>query len=160
MKKLLLASAVIVGLSGCAQSYQPNEYSMSELNMVTQVENVKILRIKEVVIKNDTGKGGDAGVGALAGGLLGQVIGHNSLSTMIGAGVGAAAGGITGAMHKDTGVTLTYVDTDGVTKNFTEMGNPKWFKRGMAEKEVGYDNQKKAHIRIHYNNKPVEVAKK
>lgn len=36
------------------------------------------------------------GVGAAGGALIGQLIGHNTTSTLIGAGVGAAAGGLVG----------------------------------------------------------------
>ncbi|WP_108651987.1 hypothetical protein [Dongshaea marina] len=145
-----------LGLTGCAQTMNPDEVNMSDLNATSRIQTVRILSVKKVEIKNDTGTKGDAGIGALIGGGLGSLIGDNHVAVMVGAGAGAAVGGIAGALHKSDGVRLKYRDTDGYTKLFTEMGNPKWFKSGKADKITTYHKDGKATVRIDYNNKPMK----
>jgi outer membrane lipoprotein SlyB len=107
---LLCLMAFLVGCSN-------GGFSRSDMNESISVRYGTVSNVQQIKLKSDAAKG------AIAGGILGAVIGEDKVAS---AAIGAAAGGLLTkvAEGSDVGYQYTVEMTDGVaTKIVTEAGN-------------------------------------
>lgn len=97
MKKIFLCISALllsVSLAGCADSVSSNTYSGSDVGVASTVKKGVVVSRRIVVINNNSGMGGLAGLGA--GAVAGSAIGGSSTAHLLGAVGGAVAGGLIG----------------------------------------------------------------
>lgn len=92
---IIVLTAVMLMLQGCASSLSGDTYSRSEARKVQNVEYAWVDAVKPVVIEGRSDSPLGAGAGAIVGGIAGSTVGGgkgSSIATV----VGAIAGGIVG----------------------------------------------------------------
>ncbi len=91
-KAIMLAAAFTTSMGAAtmadARTYHTNQYGKYYTDR--RGERVYVQRYAVRDCRSSANKG--TAVGAIGGGVLGNVLGHNTTSTVIGAGVGAVAG--------------------------------------------------------------------
>lgn len=92
---IIVLTAVMLVLQGCASSLSGDTYSRGEARKVQNVEYAWVDAVKPVVIEGRSDSPLGAGAGAVVGGIAGSTVGGGkgrSIATV----VGAIAGGIAG----------------------------------------------------------------
>ncbi|RTE64743.1 glycine zipper 2TM domain-containing protein [Amphritea opalescens] len=92
---IIVFTAAMLMLQGCASSLTGDTYSRSEARKVQNVEYAWVDAVKPVVIEGRSDSPLGAGAGAIVGGIAGSTVGGGKGSS-IAAVVGAIAGGIVG----------------------------------------------------------------
>jgi outer membrane lipoprotein SlyB len=94
MIRIILFSAVIIGLSGCLSSLTGDSYSREEARTIQQVQYATVEGIRPIIIegtKTPVGVLLGGGLGGLGGRSVGGGLGKTA-ATVVGAAAGAAAG--------------------------------------------------------------------
>lgn len=99
---LVIASACVVVLAGCAPSMSGSAYSRTQARQAQDVEMGVVESVREVQIEGTKTPIG-AGAGAVVGGVAGSTVGGGKGST-VAAVLGAVGGGLAGAAIEE-GVT-------------------------------------------------------
>ena len=99
----VVAVVLILAVAGCATSRSGNVYSRDQSRVVHEVYDATVLYVRPVQIE-----GTKSGLGTVAGGVLGAVVGH-TIGGGSGKAVATVAGGIVGAVAGS-------VAEEGVTK--------------------------------------------
>ncbi|MBU1190143.1 MAG: glycine zipper 2TM domain-containing protein [Gammaproteobacteria bacterium] len=99
---LVIASACVVVLAGCAASQSGSAYSRTQTRQAQDVEMGVVESVREVQIEGTKTPIG-AGAGAVVGGVAGSTVGGGKGST-VAAVLGAVGGGLAGAAIEE-GVT-------------------------------------------------------
>lgn len=148
MKKvgvILLASTVLISLSGCqapGQQYAANVYTAGQVNSRQSAETVQILAVlpARVQVDNSQNKQTAQVIGGILGVLAGGLIGANSgryhqTNTVLGATAGGVAGVAAGSLVSNTtlvdGVSIAYKQ-DGKVYNSAQVGQLCQFTLGTA----------------------------
>ncbi len=92
---IVVLTAAMLMLQGCASSLSGDSYSRSEARKVQNVEYAWVDAVKPVIIEGRTDSPLGAGAGAIVGGVAGSTLGGGKGSTITSV-VGAVAGGILG----------------------------------------------------------------
>ncbi|MDO6562021.1 glycine zipper 2TM domain-containing protein [Amphritea sp. 1_MG-2023] len=92
---VVVFTAFMLMLQGCASSLSGDTYTRSEARKVQNVEYAWVDAVKPVVIEGRTDSPLGAGAGAIVGGIAGSTVGGGKGSTIASV-VGAIAGGIVG----------------------------------------------------------------
>ena len=88
----VVAVVLILAVAGCATSRSGNVYSRDQSRVVHEVYDATVLYVRPVQIE-----GTKSGLGTVAGGVLGAVVGH-TIGGGSGKAVATVAGGIVGAV--------------------------------------------------------------
>jgi outer membrane lipoprotein SlyB len=127
MKNIFFLAGLLVisfGLSGCAQNVSPNTYTTSEVGVASKVVAGTIIAKRTIIIDNNTGAGGLAGVAA--GAAAGSAVGGSAASGVVGAVGGAVLGGVIGnvidkSINKKQGFEYIIKLTNGSTISVTQL---------------------------------------
>ncbi|MDR1475631.1 MAG: glycine zipper 2TM domain-containing protein [Holosporales bacterium] len=99
VKQTITAGLVGLLVSGCAKDLSPDSYTAGQAGEVSQTYKGKILNVRQVTVEGSDSLGGNiagAGIGAVGGGVLGNMIGQGK-GRILSTAAGAALGGIGGA---------------------------------------------------------------
>ena len=100
--QLVLLTAGIIGLGGCASGMGGKNYTRAQARTVQEVEMGRVESVREVRIEGTKTPIG-AGAGAVVGGVAGSTMGGGR-GSVVGAAVGAVLGGLGGAAAEE-GIT-------------------------------------------------------
>jgi outer membrane lipoprotein SlyB len=159
MSNVVFVSSLVVAatlLTGCAGNFGGNDYSARGVGEISQTLKGVIVDARSVTIKsNDQSQfGAGAGIGGIAGALLGSTIGQGNgrlVGGTLGALAGAGAGHLAqGAMTKQEGIEYQVQLNSGETISLTQGAEPRLsvgqrvlvIKSGRDHSRVVPDNSK------------------
>jgi outer membrane lipoprotein SlyB len=96
---LILLTATVVALAGCASGTGGKDYSREQARTVQEVQMGVVESVREVNIEGTKTPIG-AGAGAVVGGVAGSTVGSGK-GSVVGAAVGAVVGGLGGAAAEE-----------------------------------------------------------
>lgn len=101
MKLALIALSLTALIAGCANTTNPNTYSVGSVGQVNRSVSGIVISARPVNINTNTGIG--AGVGGAAGAVAGSSIGGGARANALGAIGGAVIGAIAGSAVEQSG---------------------------------------------------------